>query len=58
MASYKATDFKCPKCRKIQKVGKQLHASWTCPNCHFTTVLSGEDKSRGYRLFKRRRRSY
>ena len=44
--------FKCPKCKKINKLGK-LRSSYTCPNCHADMLLNREDKARGYKIFKR-----
>lgn len=46
------TNFKCPKCKKGIRVGKKLHASFTCPNCHYTMVLSKEDVARGYTKYR------
>ena len=34
-------NFRCPKCKTMQKVGKRLHSSWTCPKCLNTIVLNG-----------------
>lgn len=46
-------NFKCPRCRKMQKVGKRLHASWTCPNCHNSIVISKEVKEAGFVKYKK-----
>ena len=48
------TNFTCPKCKKKIKVGKQLHAIYTCPNCHYNMVLSEEDVMKGYQSFRGR----
>lgn len=40
-------NFTCPKCKKRIAVGKRLHGCYTCPNCHYTMVLSREDVNRG-----------
>ena len=45
-------NFKCPKCKKGVVVGKKLHASYTCPNCHYAMVLSREDVNRGWKPFR------
>ena len=47
------TDFKCPKCRKIVKVGR-LHASYTCPKCGEGMLISYEEKMLGHKIFKKR----
>ena len=47
------TDFKCPKCRKIVKVGR-LHASYTCPKCGESMLISYEEKMLGHKIFKKR----
>lgn len=41
------TNFICPKCKKGIRVGKRLHGSYTCCNCHYTMVLTKEDVMRG-----------
>lgn len=46
------SNFKCPRCKTKQKLGKHLHASWQCPHCHNTIVPNIEDKLLGYRPFK------
>lgn len=46
-------NFKCPKCKKSIKVGKRLHASYTCPNCHNQFTISREEKLQGHVTFKK-----
>lgn len=46
-------EIRCPKCKKMQKVGKQLKASWTCPNCHTAQVLTREYVQLGYIPFRK-----
>lgn len=41
------TNFVCPKCKKHIRVGDKLHATYTCPNCHYVMVLSKKDISNG-----------
>lgn len=36
-------NFECPKCHNMIKVGKQLHASYTCNRCNHKMVLSKAD---------------
>lgn len=45
-------NFKCPKCKKGIVVGKRLHGSYTCPNCHYTMVLTKEDLIRGTKPYR------
>lgn len=45
-------NFKCPKCKKKVAVGKKLHASYTCPNCHYSMVLTREDVQRGWKPYR------
>ena len=40
-------NFKCPKCKTMQSVGKRLHASWQCPKCHKTLFITKEEVRRG-----------
>jgi len=34
------------------KVGKKLHASYTCPNCHNQMLISKEERQQGKLNFK------
>lgn len=45
------TNFRCPRCKKEIKVGK-LRASYTCPHCKYSMVLTREDKIRGWTSYK------
>lgn len=45
-------NFRCPRCKKMQTLGKRLHSSWTCPTCGNTIIPTREDKMTGYRPFK------
>lgn len=45
-------NFKCPKCKTQQSIGKKLHASWTCPKCHFKLIPTREIRALGYVPFK------
>ena len=45
-------NFKCPRCRTMQSLGKRLHASWECPHCHNTIIPNKQDRMFGYRPFK------
>ena len=45
-------NFKCPKCKKMIVVGKKLHARYTCPNCHFSMLITREDKLAGTKSLK------
>lgn len=45
-------NFKCPKCKKKLVVGKRLHASYECPHCHYTMVLTREDVMRGWKPYR------
>lgn len=45
-------NFTCPKCKHKIKVSKQLHCTYTCPNCHYTMVLNEDDVSNGTIPFK------
>jgi len=46
-------NFKCPKCKTMQRIGKRLHASWMCPHCHFRMVPTKELRQLGYMPFRR-----
>lgn len=46
-------NFKCPYCKKQIPVGKQLHADYTCPNCHRSMVISEEEKLKGHVKYKK-----
>lgn len=35
-------NFRCPKCKTEQSIGKRLHAQWTCPHCHKSIVPTRE----------------
>lgn len=50
-------NFTCPKCKKHIKVGKQLHCTYTCPNCHHVMVLDSDDVQRGFIPFKNKFKS-
>lgn len=47
-----ATDFKCPICKKIFKVGK-LHAGIKCPNCHSSMFITREEKLQGHLNYRK-----
>ena len=46
-------NFKCPKCKTMQRIGKRLHASWMCPHCHFRMVPTKELRQLGYMPFRK-----
>lgn len=46
-------NFKCPKCKQMTKVGKKLHASYTCPNCHYQMLISRQERQQGHVNYKR-----
>lgn len=48
-------NFKCPKCKTMQKIGKRLHAKWTCPHCKNTIVPTREIVLLGYVPFRKNR---
>lgn len=41
-------NFRCPYCKTQIKVGKQLHAEYTCPNCHKQMIIREEEKTQGH----------
>lgn len=45
-------NFKCPRCKTMQTIGKKLRAKWVCPHCHNSIVPTKQDKMLGYRPFK------
>ena len=49
------TNFKCPKCKTQQRIGKRLHGKWTCPNCHNSIVPTREIVMLGYVPFRKNR---
>ena len=46
------TDFKCPRCKKMVKVGR-LHASYTCPKCRESMLISHEEKMLGNKIYRK-----
>lgn len=42
------TNFKCPKCKTQQLIGRRLHAVWTCPNCQNSIVPTNRMKIDGH----------
>lgn len=46
-------NFKCPKCKTMQCVGKRLHASWKCPKCGQALVLTKEIVQKGYMPYRK-----
>lgn len=46
------TNFKCPKCKKRLIVGKKLHASYECPFCHYTMLLTRQDVRKGWKPYR------
>ena len=47
------SNFKCPMCKKNITVGKHLHASYTCPNCHNGMIISASERSQGHVNYKK-----
>ncbi len=45
-------NFRCPRCKRMQHLGKRLHASWQCPDCGNTIIPTKRDQMLGYRPFK------
>lgn len=45
-------NFKCPRCKTMQTIGKKLRAKWECPHCHNTIIPTDDDRRLGYRPFK------
>lgn len=46
-------NFKCPRCKKMVKVGKRLRASYTCQYCGRGMVITREERSQGFANYKR-----
>lgn len=46
-------NFKCPICKRSVIVGKHLHASYTCPNCHHGMIISDQERSQGHVNYKK-----
>lgn len=44
-----ATNFKCPRCRKIIKVGR-LRAKYTCPLCNNDMIITRNEKMEGRKI--------
>lgn len=47
------SNFKCPYCKRSLRVGKHLHASYTCPNCHSGMIISAQERSQGHVNYKK-----
>jgi transposase-like protein len=45
-------NFKCPKCKREITVGKKLRASYTCPLCGYSMVLTREDVLKGTKPYR------
>ena len=43
------TDFRCPRCKKLIKVGR-LHAKYNCPKCNADILISREEKAVGHKI--------
>lgn len=46
-------NFQCPRCRQRIRVGKKLHADYTCPNCHGQMLISRDERAQGHVNYKR-----
>lgn len=46
-------NFKCPKCKSKQAMGKHLHSVWTCPSCHYSLVPSKEMARTGHAPYRK-----
>ena len=44
-----ATNFRCPRCRKIIKVGR-LRAKYTCPLCNNDMIITRNEKMEGRKI--------
>lgn len=45
-------NFKCPKCKSMQRIGKRLHGYWICPKCHNTIIPNKERENFGYPIVR------
>lgn len=46
-------NFQCPRCKKKVRVGKKLHAEYTCPICKNQIVIDREERQQGHVTYKK-----